>query len=75
MIERLVTQAAVDLKVDSAELRRLNFIPVGEFLQDPERRDLRGRLSPGAWRRRRAPPMERFEKRRAEGSSAGAPLA
>ncbi|MSQ53083.1 MAG: xanthine dehydrogenase family protein molybdopterin-binding subunit [Betaproteobacteria bacterium] len=31
MLERVVDQAAVELKVDPAELRRKNFIPVGKF--------------------------------------------
>ncbi|OGA00770.1 MAG: hypothetical protein A3H35_20910 [Betaproteobacteria bacterium RIFCSPLOWO2_02_FULL_62_17] len=31
MIERLVDQAAVELKIDPAELRRRNFIPVDKF--------------------------------------------
>ncbi len=31
MLERVVDQAAVELKIDPAELRRRNFIPVGKF--------------------------------------------
>ncbi len=31
VVERLVDQAAVDLKIDRAELRRRNFIPLNEF--------------------------------------------
>jgi carbon-monoxide dehydrogenase large subunit len=73
VIERLVTQAAVDLKMDSAELRRRNFIPVGAFpYKTPngatyEDADFAGCLEKAL----AAADWSGFEKRRAEAKRRG----
>ena len=73
VIERLVTQAAVDLKMDSAELRRRNFIPVGAFpYKTPngatyENADFAGCLDKAL----KAADWAGFEKRRSEAGERG----
>jgi aerobic carbon-monoxide dehydrogenase large subunit len=72
VIERLVTQAAVDLKMDSAELRRLNLIPSNEPYKTAngatyENADLAGCLDKAL----KAADWAGFEKRRAEASMRG----
>ncbi len=73
VIERLVTQAAADLKMDSAELRRRNFIPSGDFpYKTPngatyENADFAGCLDKAL----KAADWTGFEKRRAEARERG----
>ncbi len=72
VIERLVTQAAVDLRMDSAELRRRNFIPSNEPYKTAngatyENADLAGCLDKAL----KAADWVGFEKRRAEARERG----